>query len=70
MPCSSWSFRTSLGRTRPFFRGLRDDHEALLIDLARSPVRYLPKWAWVLICLASIPLGGIIYLTVGRRDRQ
>ncbi len=28
MPCSSWSFRTSLGRTHPFFRGLRDDHEA------------------------------------------
>ena len=40
-----------------------------LIDLARSPVRYLPKWAWALICVASIPVGGIIYLIVGRDHR-
>jgi Phospholipase_D-nuclease N-terminal len=37
-----------------------------LIDLARSRVRYLPKWAWAIICLFSVPLGGIIYLLVGR----
>jgi hypothetical protein len=38
-----------------------------LVDLARAPeVRYLPRWAWVLICLASVPLGGIIYLIIGR----
>lgn len=40
-----------------------------LIDLSRSQVRYLPKWAWALICVASIPLGGIVYLTVGREQR-
>jgi hypothetical protein len=41
-----------------------------LIDIARaSSVRYLPKWAWVVICLISEPLGGIIYLIVGR-DRR
>jgi hypothetical protein len=41
-----------------------------LVDLARAPsVRYLPKWAWVLICLVSIPMGGIVYLLVGRGDR-
>ena len=41
-----------------------------LVDVARAPsVRYLPKWAWALICLASIPLGGIVYLVVGRGDR-
>ncbi|HYZ52965.1 MAG TPA: PLDc N-terminal domain-containing protein [Streptosporangiaceae bacterium] len=38
-----------------------------LADLARAErVRYLPKWAWALICLVSVPLGGIVYLTVGR----
>lgn len=40
-----------------------------LVDLARSPVRYLPKWAWALICVASVPVGGIVYLLVGRQPR-
>ncbi len=41
-----------------------------LIDLARTEaVRYLPKWAWAAICLVSIPLGGIIYLSVGKAPR-
>ncbi len=38
-----------------------------LTDLARARnVRYLPKWAWALICVVSVPLGGIIYLSIGR----
>jgi hypothetical protein len=38
-----------------------------LVDLARAEqVRYLPKWAWVIICFFSVPIGGIIYLIVGR----
>ncbi len=38
-----------------------------LADLVRAAgVRYLPKWAWALICLAQMPLGGILYLTIGR----
>jgi hypothetical protein len=38
-----------------------------LADLARAgEVRYLPKWAWVLVCFVSIPLGGIMYLSAGR----
>lgn len=38
-----------------------------LIDLARvQEVRYLPRWLWGIICLISVPLGGIIYLTVGK----
>lgn len=37
-----------------------------LVDLARNDVRHLPKWAWALICVLSVPLGGIIYLLVGR----
>lgn len=42
-----------------------------LVDLVRAPsVRYLPKWVWALICLASIPIGGIVYLLVGRGERR
>jgi hypothetical protein len=41
-----------------------------LIDIARAKqVRYLPKWAWALICLGQAPAGGIVYLCVGRVDR-
>ena len=40
-----------------------------LYDLRRSSVRYLPKWAWAAICVLSIPLGGILYLTVGKEHR-
>ena len=41
-----------------------------LADLARADaVRYLPKWAWALICVAQIPSGGIAYLSVGRVGR-
>lgn len=41
-----------------------------LVDIVRaSQVRYLPKWAWALICLAQAPLGGIVYLSVGRVSR-
>jgi hypothetical protein len=37
------------------------------VDIKRHEVRYLPKWVWVIICCISIPLGGIIYLAVGRK---
>ena len=37
-----------------------------LYDLSRTEVRYLPKWSWVIIVLVSIPLGGIVYLAIGR----
>jgi hypothetical protein len=40
-----------------------------LTDLARSEVRYLPKWGWAAICLMSIPFGGLVYLLVGRKPR-
>jgi len=42
-----------------------------LADIVRAPaVRYLPKWAWALICAVQIPGGGIIYLSVGRVGRS
>ena len=37
-----------------------------LVDVARHDVRWLPKWAWVVICLLSIPLGAVVFLIVGR----
>ena len=36
------------------------------MDIARNEVRYLPKWLWAVICIISIPIGGIVYLLVGR----
>jgi hypothetical protein len=39
-----------------------------VVDLARAEeVRYLPRWAWVLVCLLSIPFGGLAYLIFGRK---
>lgn len=29
-------------------------------------VRFLPRWVWAVACLIVIPLGGILYLLVGR----
>ncbi len=41
-----------------------------LVDLVRAPaVRYLPKWTWALICVLSMPLGPLAYLTLGRAPR-
>jgi Phospholipase_D-nuclease N-terminal len=38
-----------------------------LRDIVRAAdVRYLRKWVWALICLAQMPLGGILYLAIGR----
>ncbi len=38
------------------------------VDISRNEVRYLPKWLWAIICVISIPLGGIVYLLVGRQS--
>ena len=38
-----------------------------LADIARaSEVRYLSRRTWALLCLVQIPLGGILYLCIGR----
>jgi uncharacterized membrane protein YidH (DUF202 family) len=43
------------------------------VDLARATeVRYLPKWAWAILCLGiglTIPFGGIAYLVFGKVRR-
>ncbi len=36
------------------------------VDISRGEVRHLPKWLWRLIVVLSIPLGGIVYLLIGR----
>ena len=41
-----------------------------LYDLSRSGVKHLPKWAWAIICVVSIPLGGIVYLLAGREPGE
>jgi hypothetical protein len=38
-----------------------------LVDVWRTEeVRYLPRWLWTVVCLISVPLGGIVYLVFGR----
>ena len=37
-------------------------------DIARHDVRHMPKWAWAVVCVLSVPLGGVIYLIVGRGE--
>jgi hypothetical protein len=39
-----------------------------LFDLSRNQPRLLPRWAWALICVVSVPLGGVVYLLVGRES--
>ena len=39
-----------------------------LVDIARAKeVRRLDRATWALICLVTLPLGGILYLTVARQ---
>ncbi|MGC4189909.1 MAG: PLDc N-terminal domain-containing protein [Thermomicrobiales bacterium] len=33
----------------------------------QESVNYLPKWAWAILCVVSIPLGGIVYFLIGRK---
>jgi hypothetical protein len=40
-----------------------------LYDLSHTEVRYLPKWVWALLCVVSVPIGGIAYLLLGRNHR-
>ena len=40
-----------------------------LNDLRTAQVQHLPKWAWAVVVVISVPFGGIAYLALGRRDR-
>ena len=40
-----------------------------IVDLIRAEhVKGLPKWAWALVIILSVPLGGIVYLVWGRGE--
>ncbi len=39
------------------------------VDISRNEVKHLPKWAWAIVAVISIPIGGIIYLSIGRDSR-
>ena len=39
-----------------------------LVDIARArEFRRLDRETWALICLVSLPLGGIVYLSLGKK---
>jgi len=37
---------------------------AMLVHLATHEVPFMPKWAWALLIVFTMPLGGVIYLLV------
>jgi uncharacterized protein YjeT (DUF2065 family) len=44
-----------------------------LADLARTPdeqLRVFPKMAWALLIVATIPVGGMLYLMYGKGPRR
>ena len=41
-----------------------------IVDVVRRPPKVLPWWIWVALILLSVPLGGILYVLVGRGDQE
>jgi hypothetical protein len=41
---------------------------ALVDVIRRERVRYLPRWAWMLIVLLVNIVGPLVYLLIGRED--
>ena len=37
-----------------------------LVHIATRPVALMPRWAWMAICVVSVPLGGVLFLLIGR----
>ena len=38
-----------------------------LRDLVRADrVRWVPKWVWGIVCVITVPLGGMLYLLLAR----
>lgn len=35
-------------------------------DIKAARVKHFPKWVWFIICVISVPLGGIIYFIFGK----
>src|SRR4051794_40158576 len=41
-----------------------------LVEAVTRPVAVLPRWAWVVICVVSVPLGGVLFLLLGRGHEE
>ncbi len=41
----------------------------IIRDILQSEVQHLPRWGWILVSVVSIPLGGIVYLLIGRKQQ-
>lgn len=39
-----------------------------LVKIIKNPVKYLPKWLWVILCLNV--LGCILFLILGRSEEE
>ena len=53
----------------PFFAIIIIFTAYCLVSVVRAPdTRYLNRGWWILICLLSMPMGGIFYLLLGRKD--
>lgn len=37
-------------------------------DIKKTDVKYFSKILWFIICLISVPLGGIVYFLFGRKE--
>ena len=48
----------------PVFLAIAAFSAVLLVHLARNEVPYMSKWAWALLIVLTMPLGGVIYLLV------
>jgi hypothetical protein len=41
-----------------------------LVQIVRAPaVRLMPKWIWAVLTIASVPIGGAVFLLIGREER-
>lgn len=48
----------------PIFLVIAAFSAVLLVHLARNEAPYMPKWAWALLIVLTMPLGGVVYLLV------
>lgn len=37
-------------------------------DLSRSRAKHLPRWVWAIVIVGAVPLGGLLWLTVGKDE--
>ena len=40
------------------------------LDIKNHKVKYFSKFIWFIVCLISVPLGGIVYFFIGRKEEH